>query len=83
MLRLATRSRRASSRLRQVSCNTQSTISGGCSSQRDASIIFKYCLARTFSSTSSRKADITLTVDGKEVTVPQGTGTGSPQERSC
>ena len=27
---------------------------------------------RSFSSTSARKADITLTVDGKEVTVPQG-----------
>jgi len=27
---------------------------------------------RSFSSTSSRGADITLTVDGKEVTVPQG-----------
>ncbi|EKM56635.1 uncharacterized protein PHACADRAFT_118474 [Phanerochaete carnosa HHB-10118-sp] len=27
---------------------------------------------RTFASTSSRQADITLTVDGKEVTVPQG-----------
>lgn len=31
------------------------------------------CLGRrTFSSTSSLLADITLTVDGKEVTVPQG-----------
>lgn len=29
---------------------------------------------KSFSSTSSRGADITLTVDGKEVTVPQGTG---------
>lgn len=28
---------------------------------------------RTFSSSSARQADITLTVDGKEVTVPQGT----------
>ncbi|KAF6757977.1 NADH-ubiquinone oxidoreductase [Ephemerocybe angulata] len=28
---------------------------------------------RTFASTSARGADITLTVDGKEVTVPQGT----------
>ena len=27
---------------------------------------------RTFASTSARGADITLTVDGKEVTVPQG-----------
>ena len=27
---------------------------------------------RSFSSTSTRKADITLTVDGKEVSVPQG-----------
>ncbi len=27
---------------------------------------------RSFASTSSRPADITLTVDGKEVTVPQG-----------
>lgn len=27
---------------------------------------------RSFTSTSARKADITLTVDGKEVTVPQG-----------
>ena len=27
---------------------------------------------RTFASSSSRQADITLTVDGKEVTVPQG-----------
>ena len=27
---------------------------------------------RSFSSTSARKADITLTVDGKEVSVPQG-----------
>jgi hypothetical protein len=27
---------------------------------------------QSFSSTSARKADITLTVDGKEVTVPQG-----------
>ncbi|KAF5325337.1 hypothetical protein D9619_010089 [Psilocybe cf. subviscida] len=29
-------------------------------------------VSRTFSSSSSRAADITLTVDGKEVTVPQG-----------
>ena len=29
---------------------------------------------RTFASTSARGADITLTVDGKEVTVPQGFG---------
>lgn len=29
---------------------------------------------RTFASTSARGADITLTVDGKEVTVPQGLG---------
>jgi hypothetical protein len=28
---------------------------------------------RTFSSSSARQGDITLTVDGKEVTVPQGT----------
>jgi len=28
---------------------------------------------RTIASTSARQADITLTVDGKEVTVPQGT----------
>ncbi|TEB32920.1 NADH-quinone oxidoreductase [Coprinellus micaceus] len=28
---------------------------------------------RTFASTSSRSADVTLTIDGKEVTVPQGT----------
>ena len=28
--------------------------------------------SRTFASTSSRQADITLTIDGKEVTVPQG-----------
>jgi NADH dehydrogenase (ubiquinone) Fe-S protein 1 len=27
---------------------------------------------QSFSSTSARKADITLTVDGKEVSVPQG-----------
>ena len=27
---------------------------------------------RTFASTSARGADITLTVDGKEVTIPQG-----------
>jgi hypothetical protein len=27
---------------------------------------------QSFSSSSARKADITLTVDGKEVTVPQG-----------
>jgi hypothetical protein len=27
---------------------------------------------QSFASTSARKADITLTVDGKEVTVPQG-----------
>lgn len=27
---------------------------------------------RSFSSTSAHRADITLTVDGKEVTVPQG-----------
>lgn len=27
---------------------------------------------RTIASTSARQADITLTVDGKEVTVPQG-----------
>ena len=27
---------------------------------------------RSFSLTSTRKADITLTVDGKEVSVPQG-----------
>ena len=27
---------------------------------------------RSFSSTSTRKADITLTVDGKKVSVPQG-----------
>jgi NADH dehydrogenase (ubiquinone) Fe-S protein 1 len=27
---------------------------------------------RSFSSTSTRKADITLSVDGKEVSVPQG-----------
>jgi len=34
---------------------------------------YKACLARrTFTSTSSLLADITLTVDGKEVTVPQG-----------
>jgi hypothetical protein len=34
----------------------------------------KTCLGRrTFASTSSLLADITLTVDGKEVTVPQGT----------
>ncbi|KAG8713213.1 hypothetical protein FRC08_013553 [Ceratobasidium sp. 394] len=28
---------------------------------------------RTFASSSARRQDITLTVDGKEVTVPQGT----------
>ena len=34
-----------------------------------------YCAGhRTFASTSARGADITLTVDGKEVTVPQGLG---------
>ena len=31
---------------------------------------------RTFASTSARGADITLTVDGKEVTVPQGSFLG-------
>ncbi|EAU81183.2 NADH-ubiquinone oxidoreductase [Coprinopsis cinerea okayama7 len=30
-------------------------------------------LSRKFSATSSRGADVTLTIDGKEVTVPQGT----------
>ncbi|KAI0312436.1 NADH-ubiquinone oxidoreductase [Amylostereum chailletii] len=45
---------------------------------------------RTFASTSARKADITLTVDGKEVTVPQGSAliqaceaAGSPIPRFC
>ena len=38
----------------------------------------KTCLGRrTFTSTSSLLADITLTVDGKEVTVPQGINYGS------
>lgn len=37
------------------------------------SIIYRvYAGDRLFSSSSSRQADITLTVDGKEVTVPQG-----------
>lgn len=35
---------------------------------------------RAMASTSARHADITLTVDGKEVTVPQGTF-GSSDER--
>ncbi|KAI5116252.1 hypothetical protein M0805_007966 [Coniferiporia weirii] len=45
---------------------------------------------RSFASTSSRQADITLTVDGKEVTVPQGSAliqaceaAGSPVPRFC
>lgn len=45
---------------------------------------------RTFASSSARKADITLTVDGKEVTVPQGSAliqaceaAGSPIPRFC
>ncbi|CAK5279401.1 unnamed protein product [Mycena citricolor] len=45
---------------------------------------------RTIASTSARQADITLTVDGKEVTVPQGSAliqaceaAGSPIPRFC
>ncbi|KLO06619.1 NADH-quinone oxidoreductase [Schizopora paradoxa] len=63
--------------------------------QRLAKVASSSCVSSTagrksFSSTSQRKQDITLTVDGKEVTVPQGSAliqaceaAGSPIPRFC
>ncbi|KZT43284.1 NADH-ubiquinone oxidoreductase 75kD subunit [Sistotremastrum suecicum HHB10207 ss-3] len=66
MLRIAAGRAAARSSSRPiVNGRTIPGVCSSCSANRSA--------RRNFSSSSSRQADITLTVDGKEVTVPQGT----------
>ncbi|KAF9462257.1 Ndufs1, NADH-ubiquinone oxidoreductase 75kD subunit (775) [Collybia nuda] len=49
-----------------------STVSRPSSTGRLGKVVGSQHSRRTFASTSAKQADITLTVDGKEVTVPQG-----------
>lgn len=39
--------------------------------------------ARLFSATIPKRADVTLTIDGKEVTVPAGTALIQACEKAC
>ena len=52
--------------------HTTSSVLASISSVQCGVLNLAFVGRRTFASTSVRGADITLTVDGKEVTVPQG-----------